>query len=385
MDLLAELKNLFDNLPDAVKGAILVGAWEAIRYSFRKCWEVIGPRFREWWATLSEGQKKGLVYVAVGTLLILSVALSWNWVLATVKDLVNPPPPRSYVEELINHCWIAYDPIHFDPHTNPSPNLNEIDQELTWIKDAGFNGIITFNSRGSFSEIPRLAKQEKLSVIMGVWDPTDTKELDAAISKSNYVDMYSIGHDGLWYPLYSMPFQNYSYGDLDKAMRYVRSRVQKPISTSERPAMYEHEKRIIELGDWIFPDSHVNFLDPRFEYSGDVLRDAGEAIENAKTVANLKERKEKPILLKMVTYPWSGIPNVSLQKQSDFFANLSIRLSGIYIPKVTFSFQSAFDVPWKKEPPFGPWEQYTGLLDDDGKPRPAVQVIMDRFCKRSPP
>ena len=81
--------------------------------------------------------------------------------------------------------------------TNSFPKIDSMRKELNWIKNGGFKGIITFSSNGTLSNIPELAKEEGLSVIMGVWDPNNKYEVKMAIIKKHYVDAYCVGHNGL--------------------------------------------------------------------------------------------------------------------------------------------------------------------------------------------
>lgn len=276
-----------------------------------------------------------------------------------------------------NHRWITYDPLSFDPFLSSSFNTNLVQKELGWIHKAGFYGIITFTSKGDFGVIPELAKKAELSVIMGVWDPTDPQEVEVAISKKAYVYAYCVGHNGL--------NERYYYDDLVKTIQYIRFRTNRPVSTTEKLCSYKEDGKLLEVGDWIFPDCHVSVEEKKDSamFVSDATRDSKSTIQMAKEIAELngKSKKPKPILLKMVTYPTDGITDDSLKEQSDFFVKItdSKRDSLPDLPSnVAISVHSAFDIKWKKAWPFYTWDTHTGLLNSDGTLRPAAKEIVER-------
>jgi len=284
------------------------------------------------------------------------------------------------VDEIKGHRWITYDPlgdldlIHDERLDLSSSKVEPIRKELSWIRQAGFDGIITFSSKGGMRLIPQLAKEQGLSVIMGVWNPRDTEEIIAAISQSSYVDAYCVGHDG-WAE------RRYSFDELANAIGYVRFHTWRPVTTTERLDFYFAHSELLSIGDWIFPDAHVSIKEGINIYRADAQRDTRQVIEWSKLIAARPEREGKPILLKMIAYPVNGISNASLQEQSSFFISLfEIRRDVMSeLPAdVSVSIHSAFDIPWKTGWPFYEWERYTGLLDRDGTPRPAAREIVMR-------
>jgi len=320
-------------------------------------------------------------------LLIVSAAVVS---LAFLFEVVGPAASEHFisrvsVDEIKAHRWITYDPLgslelnydeHFGLSSSSLPKMELIRKELSWIRQAGFDGIITFSSNGGMRLIPRLAKEQGLSVIMGVWNPTDTQEIIAAISQSNYVDAYCVGHNG-WGE------RRYSFDELANAISYVRLHTRRPVTTTEKLDSYLAHKELLSIGDWIFPDAHVSLKEGINVYRADAERDTRQLIQWAKLIAARPEREGKPILLKMIAYPMNGISNASLQEQSSFFISIfEIRrdvMSELPVD-VSVSMHSAFDIPWKTGWPFYEWERYTGLLDRDGTPRPAAKEIV----KRSP-
>ena len=319
------------------------------------------------------GREKGKNTLLLGCFLILSIAM-WDQVIGPI--LSDHLIADAEVSLLIgSHRWITYDPLHFDPSLYPNPDVDSMDRELEWIRDAGFDGIITFTSRGTFSTIPELAKRNGLLVIMGVWDPTDRQEITIAISKQEYIDAYCVGHNGL--------DKSYSYDALVKAIQYIRFRTKRPVSTTEKTGLYLSDPRLLSLGDWIFPDAHVSVQnDGDMNFLADATRDGKKTFETAKRIAEHERRNTKPILLKMVTYPMNGITNASLEEQEAFFVFILDERRKVLpdMPSdVSISVHSAFDTPWKTTWPFYEWDPYTGLFDDKGTPRPAAIETVRRL------
>ena len=318
------------------------------------------------------GKKKGKRAVITAFILIF-IFLLWN-------EIVGPGISKYLVSEDVNrlirsHCWITYTARNFTPGETPYPDINSIKKELAWVKKAGFTGIITFSSDGTFSKVPELAKELGFSVIMGVWNPNDPQEISTAIRKQKYSDAYCVGHNGL--------NRNYSYDELVKTVNRIRFFTRRPVSTTEKIASYLSDERLFKLGSWVFPDAHVSVKsENRISFWADALRDAAETISLANKIAGHKGRGHEPILLKMVTYPMDGISNASLDEQARFYVFIleSLRDSQPEIHSdVSISVHSSFDAPWKRFFPFYDWDPYTGLFDDSGNPRPAVKEIVGRL------
>ena len=326
--------------------------------------------------SLDAGRRMGIILLSISTFLIGGFML-WEQVLGPQysQQLID----QNQVQILIhNQRWITYDPLNFDPYLDTIPDTQSLDQEIGWIKNAGFTGIITFSSRQNFSFIPKIAKDHGLKVIMGIWNPLDDREIKQAIDVNEFVDAYTIGHDGL--------NTRYSLDQLVRAIQFVRFRTHLPVSTTEKIGQYISDPRLLEIGDWVFPDAHVAVEQKDAaggtQYSANAIRDSLETISMAKTIDNMKERKGRPILLKMVTYPMAGVTNASLAGQTQFFISILNGRRDVIpdIPlDVSISVHSAFDSSWKTTWPFYTWDAYTGLFDSTGTPRPAVNEIIQRL------
>jgi exo-beta-1,3-glucanase (GH17 family) len=298
------------------------------------------------------------------------------------QEVLGPMiPPQIYIDQdkvnllIARERWITYDPMAFNPYTSSDPDLPSMQKELAWIKNAGFTGIITFSSRGNFSRLAQLAKEQGLSTIIGVWNPTDRQELAYAIAQKDFVDGYCVGNNRL--------DKDYTFAELANAVQTIRFRTKKPVSTTEPIGRYLADERLIDLGDWIFPDVHAsiqeqNSEDKQIVFRADAVRDGENLINLSEELTKKVGDRHKAILLKFVTYPYHGVPDASVDEQAMYFSYLLEKRREVMpelAPSVYLSFHSAFDIPWKTDFPFFPWDPYTGLLNEDGTPRLAAIVI----------
>jgi exo-beta-1,3-glucanase (GH17 family) len=324
--------------------------------------------------------RKGMRTLSAICFFILALSL-WT-------EVIGPYLSMYFVNTDVNtliyrHRWITYEPIGFDPYLSQQPNIEAVNQELEWIRLAGFDGIITFTSQGNMAVVPELAKKKRLFVIMGVWDPRDAREVALAISKRQYVDAYSVGHNNL--------NNLYSYSELARAIRHIRFITKRPVSTTEKIERYLSpvlDRELLKISDWLFPDAHVSIKRGQtgtFDFDVEPRRDGQEILDRAQLLTRLPERHGKPIMLKMVTYPTSGIAKASQEEQAAFFTTIfnNSRDAMPDLPgDVAVSVHSAFDIRWKlatRWPFYEPWEASTGLLDDRGRPHSAVREIQWRL------
>lgn len=324
-------------------------------------------------------RKKGVTTLFVVTL-ILSALVVMD---ALDIGLLDRRHPSSQVARLLqSHCWLGYDPLEFNPTACPNPTSTSIQRDLRWIRAAGFTGIVTFSSKGTLAEIPALAKQEGLAVIMGVWTPSDRSELEQAAGQRQFVDAYCVGHNGLGKP------HGYTMEELEIAIKLLRRCSGRPVTTSEEARFYG-DRRLGRLGDWLFPDVHVSLLEsPVAPPSADPFRDVARYIQLVCELPDLADGMHRPLMLKCVVYPWHGAAGASLETQRIFFSGV---VEGLRSPDLGLPFQnvsivvhSAFDSPWKTGFPFYPWDPFTGLLEGDGTPRPAAGEITkngELLCK----
>lgn len=321
---------------------------------------------------LDERRKRSLATLST---LLMTLTLTWF-----LNEIHSPQFAQDGLAKLFTGtCWVTYDPPTFHPLYRPNPRPSAIEKDLKRIRDAGFTGIVTFGSSGTFMEIPKLARRHDLHIIMGIWNPGNSGEVEAAIQQKDFVDGYSIGHNGLR--------KVYTFNELERVIASIRRRTRRPVSTSVEARFYSNDSELQTVGDWLFPDVHLSLVNdqqsdkasPRF--SVDISRDVKTFLDQAHQLASRATDARRFLMLKMASYPWNGVPNASVENQAEFYWRM---LESLRSPEhgvqtqVSIVFHSAFDIWWKDGFPFYPWDKYTGLLTAEGKRRPAADVILER-------
>jgi exo-beta-1,3-glucanase (GH17 family) len=230
--------------------------------------------------------------------------------------------------------------------------------DLYVLKQAGFNGIITFGAEQTLWLIPELAKSIGFKgVIMGIWKPDSPEELKNAIRAKNHVDAFCVGHMGLNI--------NYDYRTLKNAITQIKERTNKPVSTTESIDLYNQKSRLIQLGDWIFPDARIYWQQMKTEQVEVLLNLLVQKYEQ------LIGLSEKPVLIKTVGFPTKGSYVATEQNQSHFF-DLLLANAKHPFERLRFAYFEAFDQPWKT------WhnvEGNWGIFKNDRSPKPGEQKI----------
>jgi exo-beta-1,3-glucanase (GH17 family) len=249
--------------------------------------------------------------------------------------------------------------------------VEDIEVELDQLREAGFTGIATFGCSGLLAEIPRLAKIRQIAVIMGVYDVTSKAEITRALRRSQYVDAYCVGYNGLG--------DRHTLKDLKKAIRFIQRRSGLPVSTTEYATKYEVNPGLAEVGDWLFPDVHLSLkkdMIGRVELNVD--QDVRLYVDSTRTIARLANELDRPLMLNSVAYPHQSIPGASEDAQTEFYSKVLVAFrdpqEGLPV-SVSICPHSAFDAPWKAKGQYDPWSPHIGLLRSDGTARPAVMEI----------
>jgi hypothetical protein len=360
----------------------------------------------DWWAGL---QRWALVYGLFGAVLplaILATALRHRgWITSgQVLGLVGlglllslggwgaaEIPQAQYRRKLDNlflgHRWVTYDPPGFNPYpeTARQPTEDEIRKDLEVLRDekngGGFDALITFHAIGTCARIPALAKEVGFrKVIMGIairnengqiLDPAD--QIKAAIAAAADVDAYILGHN---------PPTQIDIPQLAAWMSQVRNATGKPVSTTAPLSYYlgERGQDWREIGDFYAPDVHGSWM-----YGASPYRVFEELRQSLRDVAALP--RDKPVLLKMVSLPSAGAPDLSEDAQAEFYTWLT---RDFFLPPgVYLSYFNGFDLPWKAHAAHPrEWskpEQYTGLFHADRRPKKAVEVVRQGFPVQNRP
>ena len=288
-----------------------------------------------------------LIFVLLIVTSLAGCTVTDNSILLTPTQLTTSLP-QGWIEKVSDMVWVAYSPSSSNPNIGATPD--EIIADLAVLREAGFNGLVTYGSAGTMGrELPALAQGAGFEgMIMGIWDPDSQEEYDAAINaaQNNIVLGYSIGNEGFNRP------RRYDMSTLSASIQKLREATGKPVTTTEEIDDYYHEE-LLQLGDWIFPNAHPyfhNHLEPE------------SALRWTKRVYDsLKNRTDRFVFLKEVGLPTAGDNGgkLSEESQKQYFVELANT-------DVNFVYFEAFDQPWRTSLPI---EAHWGIFNSDRTPK----------------
>jgi exo-beta-1,3-glucanase (GH17 family) len=259
--------------------------------------------------------------------------------------------PEGWVEKVSGIAWVAYSPSSTNPNTGPQATPDEILADLDVLRDAGFNGLVTYGSAGNMgSELPVLAQEAGFEgLIMGIWDPNSEEEYDAAVhaAQNDIVLGYCIGNEGFNRP------SRYDMTILSSSVQKLREATGKPVTTTEEIDDYFYNEKLLQFGDWIFPNAHPYFHNKREPEAA--LR------WTQRVYDNLKNRTDRFVWLKEVGLPTAGTGDGTLSEESQ--AEYFVALANT---NINFVYFEAFDQPWRNDPPI---ESHWGVFNSDRTPK----------------
>jgi exo-beta-1,3-glucanase (GH17 family) len=247
-------------------------------------------------------------------------------------SLTNKSSWESNVSSII---WVAYSPPSADPNKGIEADPDAIQKDLEVLKKAGFTGLVTYSSAGPLGkDLPILAEKAGFSgLIMGVFDPLNPGEIAAAqnASQLEIVKGYCVGNEGL--------DKRYDLPTLAAAIDTLKKNTGKPVTTTEELEDYS-DSRILNLGDWVFPNAHPyfhNFVIP-------------ESAAGWTTAAyhDTEKQAKRFVFFKEVGLPTEGDGDRVSETGQDQYYRL---LEG---SDTRFVYFEAFDQPWKNNLPVEP-------------------------------
>jgi len=249
-----------------------------------------------------------------------------------------------------------------------------------------FDGLITYTAVNGADAIPGIAASLGYhALIIGVWNPFDDNEINAALEQARrypkLVAGLSLGNEVLFAGKHELP-------ELAAAVAALHRRApQLPLSTTEPFHLFDTDraKPLLRQLDFLLPIVHPVFQ-PWFRTAPDA--NAAQFVVNV--VNNLALRFCGLILVKEVGEPTApAASGFAPQRQAAFFAELrkqfpQQRMKG-------FAYFSAFDAPWRAydevaTPPeqrqsaaqratSHEEEAHWGLYDENRKPKPVVSQL----------
>jgi exo-beta-1,3-glucanase (GH17 family) len=280
-------------------------------------------------------------------------------------------PVERVREALASVRFAAYAPRTGSSHAS----LASLREDLLLLRPH-FDGLVTYSSARGHDAIPLLAARQGFrAIVLGVWDPRDSVELERAIAAARAtpaVVALCLGNEGLF-------FERYAVDDLRAA--FTRARAALPgvaLTTSEPFALYLRDgpaADFLNAQDLVLPNVHP-LHEPWFASAP-----RGAAVDFVANVLDeLARRSSAPILVKETGLP-SGPAERGFSEagQRAFWQALVARVPRSRARAVAFF--EAFDGPWKPAEVRAlsgrdhPEEAHFGFLRADGTPKPALAPI----------
>ncbi len=258
---------------------------------------------------------------------------------------------------------VAYSPRTYSPAPGTTPlSRKQIIADLKLLVATGFRSLVTYSAEGLLGSIPEIARRVGFDgiVVMGIWDPSDDKEWENALSQAPFVNGYCVGNEGL--------DVRYSEETLSRRMVELRHATGLPVTTSEPIYAYlsgEHRDWLLLFSDWLFPIAHSYWASKRNS------KDAVDWLIARHDY--LVSTTQKVVVIKEAGVPSTGMAYDGQDAQIAFFESLE----SFAIP---FFYFEAFDQPWKRDVEYKPEvEAHWGLFDAQGNPKEVVGWIANRW------
>jgi exo-beta-1,3-glucanase (GH17 family) len=296
------------------------------------------------------------------------------------RDAAAAPALEHLRTTLAHGRFVAYQPTSLEVTNGHASDANpdSIRADLRVLR-AHFDALVTYDAVHGAQAIPAIAAALKFrALIIGVWNPFDPVELDAALSAARafprLVVGVSLGNEMIFSHRADAP-------RLAAALAAVRTQLPRlPLSTSEPFHIYAAAPagQLLAQLDFMLANVHPLFQ-PWF-------RDAPAATA-AQFVVNVADQLAQvycgPILIKETGVPSApAAAGLSDARQAEFYQELRARMP----PSAAraFAYFAAFDAPWRAQDATGvpggdagphPEEAHWGLYDATRHAKAAAQQL----------
>lgn len=138
---------------------------------------------------------------------------------------------------------LTYTPHGSDP---ARPSVRRLRQDADTFHGLGFRAVTTTGTNATTAPVCRIFKRRGFrSVLVGIADPLDPRELRRAIHLRRCADGYVVGSGGL-------AAGRYTRAQLTAAIARVRAATHRPATTREPLLSYRTDASLLTLGDWVF-------------------------------------------------------------------------------------------------------------------------------------
>lgn len=238
-----------------------------------------------------------------------------------------------------------------------------------------FNALITYTARDGMEALPEIAAALGFrTLIVGVWNPRDPAELDAALAQARahprLVKGLSLGNE-------TVLGRRLTFAELATLAAQVHARAPTlPLSTTEPFHLYLQPPARPALAQLDFLLANVH---PVFQPWFRAAPDANAADFVVRVVDDLGQDYCGPILVKETGVPTApASAGYTPARQASFYRELQTRFRPTR--DRAFAYFVAFDAPWRVHdahpvPGSHPEEAWWGLYDEQRRPKPVVGVI----------
>jgi exo-beta-1,3-glucanase (GH17 family) len=272
--------------------------------------------------------------------------------------------------------FVAYHPTALQIHAGRASAADpaSIRADLEVLR-ARFDGLITYGALDGHEAIPAIARELGFrALVIGVWDPSNAAELDAALVAAHRYPQLVVGVSLGNEMLFS---HRRSPDQLLAVMASVHTRAPAlPLSTTE-PFHIFYDPQTFELQrqlDFLMVNVH-----PIYQAWFHAVPDTAAAQFVIDVTHRLAQQFCGPILVKETGVPTAPVAaGFTEQRQATFYAALRER----YLPSrnSAFAYFSAFDASWRvadtqASPGEHPEEAHWGLYDERRNPKAVVGQI----------
>jgi exo-beta-1,3-glucanase (GH17 family) len=248
-----------------------------------------------------------------------------------------------------------------------------------------FDSLITYDAIHGAESIPAIAAALGYrALVIGVWNPFDERELEAASTAARrhpkLIAGLSLGNELIFR-------QRSDPAALAALIKRLRLRLPElPLSTSEPFHIYERESagELLRELDFLLVNVHPIFQ-PWFRAAPDGT--AAQFVVNV--VAQLAQHYCGPILVKETGVPTAPMSaGYSEERQAAFYLTLRQRFPAT--PDKAFAYFAAFDAPWRSSDATGvtgphPEEAHWGMYDEARRGKRAARELPPLTSAPKPP
>lgn len=272
--------------------------------------------------------------------------------------------------------FIAYQPTSLQVINGRSTEADpaSIRADLAVLRPR-FDGLITYRADHGAQGIAQAAQALGFrALIIGVWNPFDASELEAALSTAraypHLVLGLSLGNE-------MVLGRRASFAQIATLMKGLRAKVPSlALSTTEPFHLFYEPGAAAALAEMDFLLANVHpVFQPWFAKASDA--DAAQFVVNV--VGELQARYCGPVLVKETGVPTQPPERgYTKARQAGFYARLRERFPSSR--RAAFAYFSAFDAPWRARDPLlppgeHPEEGRWGLFGEQRAPKPALDEV----------